>query len=137
MLVFLLACIEIPVLLIAVFITNVVRPAVKSRSAQKANANPSRSQSKMDLSADQKEKIVKAILEDSLLENDSVYDSLMNEGEAQYPAAAACKCDAKEFDLQYGSKSWINAWVNTLTMWFDCQASYTGNGSFRVYGKEA
>lgn len=90
-----------------------------------------------ELSDEQREKIVKAILEESLLQNDSAYDSLMNSGEAKYPAADACKCSGHDFDLQYGTKSWLKAWDSALSTWFDCQSTYIGDGFFRVYGKEA
>lgn len=138
MLVFLLACIEIPVLLLIALIRCIVR-ACKSRPkpAQPHVTATPQARNRVELSSEQKENIVKAILEDALLENDSAYDSLMYEGEANYPAATAANITSEDFVLQYGSKNWIDTWVKTLAMWFDCQSEYVNNGVFRLYGKEA
>lgn len=135
---FLFVLIEIPVLLIIIVVSNVAKAAGSGskNGAKKTVAKSSNQKKSAELSEEQREKIVKAILEDSLLENDSAFDSLMYEGEANYPAADACQCTTEEFNLQYGSKSWVKAWQNALSMWFDCQSEYANDGMFRLYGKE-
>ena len=135
MLMLLLVLIEIPLLLLLVLITGFAR-AIKETTSIKT-ASSVRSKKPCELTDEEQEKIVNAILEDALLENDSAWDTLIFGGEANYPAADAAKLDIREFDLQYGTKSWIKAWTKGLSRFFDCQTEYVGSGTFRIYGKEA
>ena len=137
MLMLLLACIEIPALIILIIITKIGGAVKETVRASNSKTSPQKQKRTAELSEEQREKIVKAILEDSLLENDSAWDALVFEGEAEYPAADACQISDREFDLQYGSKNWIASWIKTLSRFFDCQTEYVGSGVFRIYGKEA
>lgn len=138
MLMILLVLIEIPVLLLLIVITNTAVAIKETATTKRCSSSHSQEKKKpQGLSDEQREKIIKAILEDSLLENDSAWDTLQYEGESIYPAADAAKLTVQEFDLQYGTKPWLKAWSKALSRFFDCQTEYAGSGYFRIYGKEA
>lgn len=123
------ALIEIPVMLIVLL-------AVKAANALEQPAGAKHAKPK-ELSEEQKIHIINTILESSLLINDRVTDDLLNEGESMYPAAKACKLkDVQDFDLQYGTKHWMQAWTHALQAFFDSSAEYVSDGVFHVYGKE-
>ena len=133
----LLVLIEIPVLLFLVVVTNIAKAIKETANTKAASPKKEEKQRQKELSKEQREQIIKAILEDSLLENDRAWDALVFKGEATYPAAGACRLSEKEFDLEYGSKAWTEAWTESLTRFFDCHTEYAGCGNFRIYGKEA
>ena len=126
--------IEIPIL-IALLIIKAIAEGFEN-SAPGPAKEKAKTEGK-DLSKEQREKIVTAIIEDALLINDRAFDSLINTGEALYNGAEASLTKSEDFDLQYGSKVWLCAWTAALSRWFDCNAEYSGNGVFHVYGKEA
>lgn len=124
---------EVPILLLLLLITSIM-PGGQTEEAETKHSPTQCGEKRKDLSDEQREKVVKAILEDALLVNDRAYDALVNEGEALYNAAEAA--NLSDFELQYGSKAWRKAWEHALSGWFDCKAEYSSNGVFHVYGKE-
>lgn len=132
---FFVALIEIPLMLIALLIVKVYKAAEQAVGAKQSKPMPK--DKAKELSDEQRLQIVNSILETALLVNDTALDTLLNEGEALYPALEACKIKAKDFDLQYGSKVWLKAWIRALEAFFDCKSEYVSDGVFHVYGKEA
>ena len=133
---FFVALVEVPLMLIAYVIVKIVMGC--KQYARVKHAKVVEEERARELSKEQRVKIVDAILESALLVNDSATDALFNEGEALYPAADACKLvDANDFDLQYGTEPWLDAWNHALGYFFGCKSEYIGSGEFHVYGKEA
>lgn len=126
---------EVPLMLISLVIVKIARNCRQYLGVRHAKAVTK--ERACELSEAQKIMIVNAILESSLLINDSAADALFSEGETLYPAEEACKLkNARDFDLQYGTESWLSAWNHALGDFFDCRSEYIGDGAFHVYGKE-
>jgi len=106
-----------------------------ARSAKESATEKKASHKKKTLSAEQRENIVKAILDDSLLTLDKTFDALVNEKEAIFSVPEALSCDYTEYEPQYGSRQWRAAWENALGERFDCECRYIDKGNYHLFGK--